>query len=113
MEALLSELAEFKKMLDTNVTCDWDCAELTPGEEFSELATQLQTLIDKHTRSDRDIAIENLSHFICDDDVDATYDRLVAQAEVDGSADAWDFCIVYEPYENDQLTVDQILAMEF
>ena len=117
MEALLSELAEFKKMLDTNVTCDWDCAELTPGEEFSELATQLQTLIDKHTISDRDKACLKLADLICDDEdeyanMDEALALLEKQAEINGTEMADDIVMMWEPVEY-SFTVNQLLEQVY
>jgi len=106
-QELIKRLESLHEMLVANTSVDW--SENDPSEEFQNLAD----IVKGYIPTDRQDAIENLSHFICDDDVEEAYDRLLAQQEIDGSVSAWDFVIVYEPYENKQLTVDDILNMEF
>lgn len=101
--SLIDKLTELEKMLRTNAKADW--SENDPKEEFTTLAKFVKDALP----TQRDHAIDELSRIICDDDVEAAYDRLLAQSEIDGSVDAWDFVIIWQPYENDGLTVDDIL----
>ena len=111
MEELLKELSEFKGILDTNVTCDWD--ENAPGEEFSTLANQLQTLIDKHTPTEKSKIFDALGEMISDnsdkfDNYDEILDALVAQHKINGEVSADDIVCMWEPLEWSH-TVDSLL----
>lgn len=101
---LINKLKELEKMLRTNVKADW--SENDPSEEFKELAKFVKNSLP----TQEDHAIDELSHLICDDDVKAAYDRLLAQSEIDGSVDAWDFVTIWQPFENDGWTVDDLLG---
>lgn len=101
---LINKLNELEEMLRTNAAADW--SENDPKEEFAALADIVKAALP----TDRDHAIDELSHLICDDDVEAAYERLLAQSEIDGSVDAWDFVTIWQPFENDGWTVDDLLG---
>jgi hypothetical protein len=101
---LIKKLNELEEMLRTNAAADW--SENDPSEEFAALADIVKAALP----TDRDHAIDELSHLICDDDVSEAYDRLLAQSEIDGSVDAWDFVTIWQPFENDGWTVDDLLG---
>jgi len=102
---LNNKLKELEEMLRTNASVDWSMNETSPEEEFAALADIVKAALP----TERDFIVDNLAQLICDDDIEAAYDRLVAQSEIDGSADAWDFVSIWEPFENDGWTVDQLL----
>ena len=101
---LIKKLEELEKMLRTNAKADW--SENDPTEEFTALADIVKAALP----TQRDHAIDELSHLICDDDVNAAYERLLAQSEIDGNVDAWDFVTIWQPFENDGWTVDDLLG---
>jgi len=102
---LIKKLEELEEMLRTNASKDWSNSETTPEKEFAALADIVKTSLP----TQRDHAIDELSRLICDDDIAAAYDRLLAQSEIDGSVSALDFVSIWEPFENDGWTVDEIL----
>jgi hypothetical protein len=102
---LIKHLEEIVKMLKANAKADW--TENDPAEEFKAMAKIVKGFIPTH----EDHLIENLSHYICDDDVKAALDRLHKQSEIDGSVDAWDYVVIWEPFENHGLTVDDMLRI--
>jgi len=106
IDVLIERLKSLREMLQANANADW--SENDPNKEFKALAK----IVKGHIPTERDLAIERLSHIICDDDVEAAYDRLVAQAEIDGGVAAWDFVTIWQPFENDDLTVTDVLGME-
>lgn len=103
---LIKKLEELEEMLRTNAAIDWSCSETAPEEEFAAIAD----IVKESLPTDRDHQLDELSHLICDDDIEAAYERLVAQSEIDGSVDAWDFVSIWEPFENDGWTVDDLLS---
>jgi hypothetical protein len=100
---LIARLTSLQEMLETNATGDWD--ENDPAEEFRNLAE----IVKGYLPTQRDHMIDELSQLICDDDVSAKLDELEAQSEIDGSVDAWDIVTIWEPFENDGWTVDDLL----
>jgi hypothetical protein len=106
MEHLKKELIEFKEMLVSNASVDFEF-ENNANEEFSELANQLQQLIDKF---DRAYTIERLSHYVSEGDVEAALDKLDAHAEAGGGNDpADDVVLMWEPLEY-RFTVDELIS---
>ena len=55
--------------------------------------------------------VRNLGCYISDDDVKDAYNKLLAQAEIDGSVDADEIVTMWEPLESKNLTVDELLEM--
>lgn len=106
ISTLIERLESLHEMMQANANADW--SENDPNEEFKALAE----IVKGHIPTERDLAIERLSHIICDEDVEAAYDRLIAQQEIDGSVDACDYVTIWQPFENDGLTVDEVLSME-
>jgi hypothetical protein len=113
MQELLNELSEFKKMLVANTITDFEF-ENNANEEFSEMATQLQALIDKYTKTDTQIMCEALADMICDDEdeyanMEEALNLLIKQSEIDGSVMADDIVMMWEPLVN-RFTVNELLA---
>lgn len=105
MEYLKKELVEFKEMLVSNASADFE--ENNPNEEFQELANQLQQLINKF---DRAYAVERLSHYVSESDVEEALDKLEAHAEAGGGDDhADDVVLMWQPLEY-KFTVDELIC---
>jgi len=98
------QLKALLEALKTNVNCDWQ--ENDPAEEFQALAGMLEAAL---STTDRDNAIERLGHYVSEDDVEEAYDKLTAQAEIDGSVSADNIICIWEPLEF-RYTVDQLLS---
>jgi hypothetical protein len=101
---LIKRLKEVQEMLLTNVNGDWD--ENDPSEEFQAIAD----IVKGYIPTQRDHMIDELGQLISDDDVADALDRLEAQSEIDGSVDAWDVVSIWQPFENDGWTVDDLLG---
>lgn len=101
---LIERLTSLQEMLKANAKADW--SENDPAEEFKALAE----IVKGYLPTQRDHAIDELSHLICNEDVESAYDQLIAQAEIDGSCDAWTIVDVWQPFENDGWTVDDLLG---
>lgn len=101
---LIKRLTSLQEMLDANAKVDW--SENDPAEEFSNLAK----IVKGYLPTQRDHMIDELGQLISDDDVEDALKRLEAQAEIDGSVDAWEVVAIWQPFEHDGWTVDDLLA---
>jgi hypothetical protein len=101
---LIARLTSLQEMLETNATGDWD--ENDPAEEFKAMAE----IVKGYLPTQRDHMIDELGQLISDDDVEDALERLEAQSEIDGSVDAWDVVTIWEPFEHDGWTVDDLLG---
>lgn len=101
---LIDRLTSLQEMLNTNAKADW--SENDPATEFQALAD----LITGYIPTDREHQIDALGELVSEDDVEDALVRLEAQAEIDGSVGAWDVVSIWEPFENDGWTVDDLLA---
>ena len=101
---LIKRLKEVEKMLRTNAKADW--SENDPNEEFKALAD----IVKGYAPTQRDHMVNELSQLICDDDPSKKLDELEAQSEIDGSVAAWDIVSIWQPFENDGWTVDDLLG---
>lgn len=110
MENLAKELKEFNQLLRANASADWSVN--NPSQEFSSLADKLQKIIDL-IPDERAIALEKLSHLICEDedsyeDMEGALKLLEEQAKIDGSVMADDIVMMWEKVEW-SFTVDELL----
>lgn len=101
---LIARLTSLQEMLETNANGDW--YENDPAEEFKALAK----IVKGYLPTQRDHMVDELGQLISDDDVEDALERLEAQSEIDGSVDAWDVVSIWEPFENDGWTVDDLLG---
>jgi len=60
--------------------------------------------------TDKDKAVNRLSHYVSEDDVEEAYDKLLAQADINGQVMADDVIDMWEPLEY-HFTVSQLLEM--
>jgi len=100
---LTKALKELQEMLLTNVNIDWTAND--PASEFQALADIVKSKIP----TERDFRVDELGQLISDEDVSDALTRLEAQSEIDGSVDAWDVVSIWQPFENDGWTVDDLL----
>jgi len=89
--------------------------EMAINDQFPLDLTQLyfEDLVPEDFDDDRIKAIENLGHYICDDDeryasTEAAYDLLLAQAEIDENVMADDVVLMWEKVEG-SMTVGELL----
>lgn len=101
---LIERLTSLQEMLSANANADW--SENDPAEEFKAMAE----IVKGYLPTERDHQIDELGQLISDDNVEEALERLEAQAEIDGSVDAWEVVSIWEPFENDGWTVDDLLA---
>jgi len=101
---LIERLTSLQEMLNANAKADW--SENDPAEEFKAMAE----IVKGYLPTQRDHEIDELGKLISDDDVEDALNRLEAQAEIDGSVDAWEIVTIWEPFEHDGWTVDDLLA---
>jgi len=95
MKEIVEKLKELKSILDTN-----------QNETLDSIIKEAESKIP----SDRDKEIEALGHYISEDDVEEAYDKLLKQAEIDGSVMADDVILMWCNTEY-TYTVDQLLDM--
>jgi len=100
---LTKALEELQEMLLANVNTDW--AANDPAAEFQNLAD----IVKKQIPTERDFRVDALGQLISDDNVSEALTKLEAQSEIDGSVDAWDVVSIWQPFENDGWTVDELL----
>jgi len=100
---LTKALTELQEMLLANVNTDWSAND--PIDEFQALADIVKSKIP----TERDFRVDELGQLISDDDVSEALTKLEAQAEIDGSVDAWNIVSIWQPFENDGWTVDDLL----
>ena len=112
--SLKKDLEEIVEALRTNKDVDWTSA-IPVEEEFENLAQLLEAAINKDRN--REKQIENLSHYTCGMDAEGEYvdtdvllDALYKQAEVDGTVNADDVVVMWEPLEG-RYTVNDLLDM--
>jgi hypothetical protein len=101
---LIERLTSLQEMLNANANADW--SENDPNEEFKAMADLITGYLPTH----RDHMIDELGQLVSEDDVEDALNRLEAQAEIDGSVDAWEIVSIWQPFEDDGWTVDDLLA---
>ena len=100
---LIERLTSLQEMLESNANADWQ--DNDPAEEFQALAK----IVKGYLPTDRDNQVDELGQLISEDDVSDALDRLIAQSEIDGSVSADDIVSIWQPFENDGWTVDELL----
>lgn len=101
------QLKVLLEALQTNANADW--SQNDPAEEFKSLAEQLESIMNqKQTEKER--ILSNLPNYICDDDIEEAYEKLIAQSAIDGTVQADDIILIWEPLEF-KYTVDQLLEI--
>jgi predicted translin family RNA/ssDNA-binding protein len=77
MQELKKKLEGFREMLVANTVTDFEF-ENNANEEFSELATQLQTILNESFPSEREQQVHNLMNYVSCDGFDEAEEMLVA-----------------------------------
>lgn len=103
---LIDRLTTLQQMLETNAKVDWSTSKKTPAEEFKALAE----IVKGYLPTERDHMIDELGQLISDDDIEDALERLEQQADIDGSVDACEIVTIWEPFEDDGWTVDDLLG---
>jgi hypothetical protein len=91
--------------LKENANADW--SKNDPSTEFQALADILEEASKPPSERERHIAL--LGEMVSEDDVAEAYDKLLAQAEIDGDESADGIISMWEPLEN-RYTVSQLLS---